>query len=108
MKNDIKDLIPREGFVKLTYTRVETLRPEDRAALIRKGNALLNTGDLETAKRIFLTTGYSDGLIRAADKYLAAHEPIEALRLYKIAPAQDKAAALIEKMAAVVKMWFYT
>lgn len=102
---DIRDKIPAEGFIKVVNPRVETLTAEQRTVLIRKGNALYNAGEYEKAKRIFLTTGYSDGLIRLGDRSLKENDPFEALRLYKIAPARDKANALIEKMAGVLKRW---
>ena len=97
--------MPLQGFIKTVNPRVESLTPEQRTALIRKGNVLYNSGDFEKAKRIFLTTGYSDGIIRLGDKSLEEKDFYEALRLYKIAPAREKADALIEKMANALKQW---
>ena len=102
---ELKELLPQEGFIKLVNPKVSSLSSEQRIGLIRKGNEFFNSGNLEKAKRIFLTTGYSDGLIRVADKCLKNHDPFEALKLYKIAKAADKADALIEKMAFVLRRW---
>ena len=101
----VQGKIPVQGFIKTVNPRVESLSAEERTALIRRGNALYNSGDFEKAKRIFLTTGYSDGLIRLGDRCLAQKDFYEALRLYKIAPAREKADALIEKMAWAIKEW---
>ncbi|MBI9102111.1 MAG: hypothetical protein JEY99_06835 [Spirochaetales bacterium] len=100
----IRDKFPEEGFIKVSDPRVHSLTGQQRIALIRKGNELFNQGNLEQAKKIFLTTGYSDGIIRIADKCLSS-DPLEALRLYKIAPAEEKAERLMEKIASVVRKW---
>ena len=100
----IKDKIPSEGFIKISDPRVHGLTSSQRTALIRKGNEFFNRGNLEQAKKIFLTTGYSDGIIRIADKCLSK-DPLEALRLYKIAPSKEKADQLLEKMAKVISKW---
>lgn len=92
-----------QGFIKTTGDRVGTLTSEQRTLLIRKGNELFNTGRMEQAKRIFLTTGYTDGLIRLGDHYDKNNDPYEALRLYKVAPAPEKAEVIIEKMAGVLR-----
>ncbi len=101
----LEEKIPKQGFIKITDPRVTTLSGEQRIFLIRKGNAFYNEGKFDQAKKIFLTTGYSDGIIRIADKCLENNEPFEALRLYKIAPAVDKADELIKKMAGVLRNW---
>ncbi|MDR2397438.1 MAG: hypothetical protein LBD74_01605, partial [Spirochaetaceae bacterium] len=57
-----------------------------KAALNRKGNMLYNAGDIEGAKKIFLTTGYSDGISRIGDYYKSQDRYVDALRMYWIAP----------------------
>jgi len=74
-----------------------------KAALNRKGNELINSGDVEGARRIFQTTGYSDGLIRVGDRYLAAGKTVEALKMYWIAPDKKKAELLIVKISAIIQ-----
>ena len=48
-----------------------TLKPgidgTQKVILNRKGNVLFNSGDIEGARRIFMTTGYTDGLVRIGD-----------------------------------------
>jgi hypothetical protein len=98
----LKD-IPKEGFIKLSTAQPEGLSGSDKAALIRKGNTLFNSGEVEKAKRIFLTTGYTDGLIRIGDWYLREDNPLEALRMYWIAPAPDKVEKWAAKAAGAVR-----
>jgi hypothetical protein len=75
---------------------------------MRKGNQLFNDGDIETAGRIFITIGYTDGLIRVGDYYYSHNKTLEALRMYKAAPSQHKADMIVEKMATIVRGWLGT
>ena len=104
-QESLEDYMPPNGFIKTTDSRMKGLSAEQRTHLIRKGNEFFNNGNIEQAKRIFLTTGYSDGLIRVGDYCLEQNDPFEALRLYKIAPAPKKAEAVIEKMATTIRHW---
>jgi hypothetical protein len=78
-----------------------------KAALNRKGNSLLNSGDIEGARRIFITTGYSDGLSRIGDHYRAAGRELDALRMYWMAPDRAKAGPVIERLSAIIKNLLY-
>ena len=102
---DILKKIPKEGFIKLGRSGRKELDSAQRSALIRKGNALFNSGDIETAQRIFLTTGYSDGLERVGDHFKERGDIFQALRMYWIAPAPGKKEKLIEQCAAVIQHW---
>ena len=102
---DILKKLPSGGFLKIPAESAAPLAREKRAALIRKGNELYNRGELALAQRIFVTTKYSDGLIRIGDKYLKGGKPLEALRLYWLAPAPDRTAAVVEQIAQVMKHW---
>jgi hypothetical protein len=104
-KQQALKLIPASGFLKVAADSSVVLSKEQRAALIRKGNQFFNLGDIEKAKRIFLTTSYSDGLIRIGQKYEQQNRHVEALRMYWLAPAADKRDALIETMASIVRKW---
>lgn len=73
-----------------------------KAALNRKGNILYNSGDIEGARRIFLTTGYSDGLVRVGDYYNSKGRPLDALRMYWIAPDRSKAEPIIMQLSTVI------
>ncbi|MDR2576016.1 MAG: hypothetical protein LBC52_06185 [Treponema sp.] len=103
---DYKKIFERfEGkniFVKTTVP--SSVEGSDKAALNRKGNMLYNSGDIEGARRIFMTTGYSDGLSRVGDYYKSQNRLIEALRMYRIAPDRNKAEPLIEQLAGIIKV----
>ena len=73
-----------------------------KAALNRKGNVLYNSGDIEGARRVFLTTGYSDGLTRIGDYYKSKGRPLDALRMYWIAPDRHKAESIIMQLSTVI------
>jgi hypothetical protein len=74
-----------------------------KAALNRKGNILYNSGDIEGARRIFLTTGYSDGLVRIGDYYKSKGRSLDALRMYWIAPDKKKSASIIVELSILIK-----
>jgi hypothetical protein len=88
-------------FVKTTVPH--SVEGSDKAALNRKGNMLFNSGDIEGARRIFMTTGYSDGLSRVGDYYKSQNRLMEALRMYWIAPDRSKAEPLIEQLSGIIK-----
>jgi len=102
---DILKKLPSGGFLKVSAERMAPLAKDKRAALIRKGNELYNKGEVALAQRIFITTSYSDGLIRLGDRYLKGGKPLEALRMYLLAPAPDKTAAVIGQIAQVMHHW---
>lgn len=91
-----------EGFIKVTDLPVGSLSSQQRVMLNRKANALFNDGKIEMAERIFITTGYSDGLTRCGDTYAEKNEYIKALRLYLLAHNKRKSDPLIEKIAGIV------
>ena len=97
--------IPQSGFIKLTSEKPEGLSGADRAALIRRGNAFFNNGEYEKAGRVFLTTGYTDGLIRIGDWYMEHKNYLEAVRMYWIAPAPDKVEQWVAKAAGALGRW---
>jgi hypothetical protein len=74
-----------------------------KAALNRKGNMLYNSGDIEGARRVFLTTGYSDGLVRIGDYYKSKGRELDALRMYWIAPDRGKAEPIIMRLSEIIK-----
>jgi len=89
------------GFIKTTVP--SGIGSTQKAALNRKGNVLFNSGDIEGARRIFQTTGYSDGLSRVGDYYKSQNRPIEALRMYWIAPDRTKSEPLIMQLAGIMQ-----
>ena len=88
-------------FVKTTVP--PSVEGSDKAALNRKGNMLFNSGDIEGARRIFMTTGYSDGLSRVGDYYKSQNRLIEALRMYWIAPDRTKSEPLIMQLSGLIQ-----
>ena len=88
-------------FIKTTEKPV--MDGTQKAALNRKGNLLYNSGDIEGARRVFLTTGYSDGLIRVGDYYKLNGRPLDALRMYWIAPDRRKADPIIMQLSALIQ-----
>jgi len=107
IKQDNRHLegIPEEGFLKIKLSDQAALSSNQRVALIRKGNELFNAGRLEEAKKIFITTRYGDGITRMGDYYMETKDPLEALRMYWIAPAPKKREQLLERTAEVVRSW---
>ena len=105
---DLKELFDKDSdvdFIKLTKPDPAGISQSQRVALNRKGNELFNAGQYEQAKRIFLTTGYTDGLIRVGDYYFKNNHHLEALKMYWLAPAPDKRDSLIQKISSVVRKW---
>jgi len=91
---------------KNAFIKVSAQAPvegSDKAALNRKGNQKFNEGDTEGARRIFMTTGYSDGLSRVGDRYNAENRPLEALRMFWMGHDRKKALPLIEKTAFLLQ-----
>ena len=100
---DVFDRFQDQGFIKTGDRSASSLSAAQKVVLNRKGNELINRGDVEAARRIFQTTGYSDGLVRVGDKYLSAGRSVEALKMYWIAPDHKKAEAIIEKFSEVIR-----
>ena len=102
LKKQIDEKQGGVAFIKVTDLPVGSLSPQQRVALNRKANALFNDGKIEMAERIFITTGYSDGLTRCGDKYAEKNEYMKALRLYLLAHNKRKSDPLVEKLAGLV------
>ena len=105
MKDDLKKVFDANkvnGFIKVTENPTKTLTSEEKAILNRKGNALFNSGDINTARRIFLATGYSDGLSRVGDDFYKKGDPLTALKYYLLAHNKNKAEMLIQKTANLI------
>ncbi|MDR1108954.1 MAG: hypothetical protein LBL19_07965 [Spirochaetaceae bacterium] len=74
-----------------------------KVSLNRKGNVLYNQGDIEGARRIFITTGYSDGLCRVGDYYKSQGRLLDALNMYWIAPDRSKSEPIIIQLSEVIR-----
>ena len=109
MTGDLKDVFECHtadgGFIKTTDFPVTSLSSEQKALLNRKGNVFFNQGDIQNARRLFITTGYSDGLTRVADVYYKQGDTLGALKLYLLAHNKSKADQLFEKIAQTVSFY---
>jgi hypothetical protein len=103
--DELLQKLPREGFLKVSREQKVSLPSSTRIALIRKGNEAFNQKQFDMARRVFLTAGYADGLVRLGDHYLAQGNSLEALRMYWLAPCPPKANEIIAKSAEVIKKW---
>ncbi len=102
LKNKITQKQGSQGFIKVTDQPVGTLNSEQKVILNRKGNILFNEGRIEEARRIYTTTGYSDGLTRVGNLYLEKNESLKALKQYILAHNKTKAEPIYEKIAQVI------
>ncbi|HOZ71047.1 MAG TPA: hypothetical protein PLW80_08785 [Spirochaetales bacterium] len=103
MDERLREVFPDGGLIKTVDEPNGELSAEQKAHLNRRGNMLYNGGDLETARRIFQTTGYSDGLIRVGESYMDAGRPVDALKMFKLAHDQARSAELIERAAMAIR-----
>jgi len=100
-----RDDLAAPGFIKTAKASGPSLSAQQRTILVRKGNELFNAGNIEQAKRIFVTAHYTDGIVRVGDYYMKHNDPLEAFRMYWLAPERAKSEHLIERMAGVVRSW---
>ena len=102
---DLKKVFERfenkDGFVKTTVP--SPIESSQKAALNRKGNVLFNSGEIEKARRIFMTTGYSDGLSRVGDYYKSKNRFVEAIQMYSMAPDRTKLEPLLMRTAECLR-----
>jgi len=101
--SDDFDRLNVSGLIKSTDRPVQNLNTEQKAALNRKGNQFFNEGDVDSARRIFITTGYSDGLSRVGDFLAGKGLELEALKMYWLAHNRRKADPLIKKIAILIE-----
>jgi hypothetical protein len=95
----------QQGFVKTSAGT--TIDVTQKAALNRRGNILFNSGRIEEARRIFLTTGYSDGISRVGDYYKSQGKVLDALRMYWIAPDRTKAEPIIMQLSEIIRHFIH-
>ena len=90
-------------FIKVTENALTPLSSEQKVVLNRRGNQLFNEGFITYAHRIFITTGYSDGLTRVGDYYAAKNNTLEALRMYCLAKNKRKSEPIIDSLVRLIK-----
>ena len=93
-----------EHFIKVTENALTPLSSEQKVVLNRRGNQLFNEGFVHEAQRIFITTGYSDGLTRVGDYYAAKNNTLEALRMYCLAKNKRKSDPIIDSLVRLIRV----
>lgn len=93
-----------EHFIKVTENALTPLSSEQKAVLNRRGNQLFNEGFINEAQRIFITTGYSDGLSRVGDYYAAQKKTLQALRMYCLAKNKRKSGPIIDSLVGLIRV----
>ena len=91
-------------FIKVTENALTPLSSEQKVVLNRRGNQLFNEGFINEAQRIFITTGYSDGLTRVGDYYAARNNTLEALRMYCLAKNKRKSEPIIDSLVRLIRV----
>lgn len=91
-----------DGFIKVTDNPVSGLTSEQKVILNRKANVMFNSGNIEDARRIFITTGYSDGLTRVGNYYMNKNQDLKALKAYCLAHNKREAEPIYENIAKVI------
>ena len=86
-----------DGFIKITDSPLTSLSSEQKVILNRKGNELFNNGKIQEAARIFITTGYSDGLTRVGDLLSKKNQSLKALKFYILAKNKKKMRSHLRK-----------
>ncbi|MDR2135868.1 MAG: hypothetical protein LBO76_04555 [Treponema sp.] len=102
---DYKKIFEKAGDQNFFIKTTASPRLDDalKVSLNRKGNALYNQGNVEEARRIFITTGYSDGLSRIGDYYKSRGRLLDALRMYWIAPDRAKTEPIIIRLSEIIR-----
>lgn len=102
LKEELSQKELPDGFIKVTDSPVKGLTTEQKVILNRKANAMFNNGNVEDARRIFITTGYSDGLTRVGDYYINKKESLKALKAYYLAHNKRDAEPIYEDIAKII------
>ena len=104
LKKQIEQKQGAAGFIKVTDNPVSGLTSQQKVILNRKANSLFNDGKIDMAERIYITTGYSDGLTRVGDTFMKKNQSLEALKYYILAKNKNKCEPIYEKMAQTLSV----
>jgi len=104
LKKEIDEKQTFPGFIKTSDNPLNQLDASQKAKLNRQGNIFFNEGNIESARRIFISTGYSDGLTRIGDYYLKEHKELDALKFYLLAHNTRKTEPLLQKAAELISL----
>lgn len=100
----LKNKQPQDGFIKVTDNPVNGLTSEQKVVLNRKANIMFNNGNIEDARRIFITTGYSDGLTRVGNYYMNKNESLKALKVYYLAHNKRNSEQIYQNIADILSV----
>lgn len=100
-----KEKNKKDGFIKTNTAEKFVLTAQQKSILNRKANAFFNQGDVAQAEKIFITTGYTDGLRRIGDYYMGKQDYITAMKFFRIAPAPDRLQSMYSKIGRVLQVW---
>ncbi len=79
---------------------------KQRVELIRRGNELFNSGEVEKAAVLFEKTMYRDGLVRVGDHYFFDKKlPLNALKYYRISGRKDMVDQIHDRMLFALSQW---
>lgn len=95
----------QNGFIKTGELPVKELNSEQKAKLNRRGNELFNLHDIKSAEKIFMTTGYSDGLARVGDYYAQNNQKITALKFYRLAHNTYKENVILDELVNLLRLF---
>lgn len=80
------------------------MNQKERIELIRKGNELFNRKCYTEAEKLYVKTGYKDGLVRIGDYlYYEKKQPLAAFKYYKMAGSTGKVNEIFERMVFAFK-----
>lgn len=105
LKNVFLSQNTTNNFIKTIDLPLNNLTSEQKVQLNRKGNEYFNSGKFNEAQRLFVTTGYSDGLTRCGDRYMQKGKELKALKLYWLAHNKVKSEPIIKKIADLLSIW---
>ena len=89
--------------IKKGNSKKQKFDSSTRAKLIRKGNELLLSGNIETAEKIFITVDYKDGLVRLGDYYLKSNNIYKSAKMYFMSENKSKIDIFCKKCALVIE-----
>ena len=89
--------------IKKGNNKKQKIDPAARVKLIRKGNELFSSGNIETAEKIFITADYKDGLVRLGDYYLKKNNIYKSAEMYFMSENRSKIDIFCKKCALVIE-----
>src|SRR4030042_4283018 len=89
--------------IKKCNGKKKEVDPIIRAKLIRKGNEFFQSGDINSAEKIFITVDYKDGLVRLGDHYLKVKNIYKSAEMYFMSENKSKINTFCKKCALIIE-----